>query len=549
MKRILCALFAFCLLFGICGCGGDKESGGVTPGAPWEEAKKNATVITVYVDASNLYGSYIKGSDEAYVKDAIEKKFYEDTGNAVNFNINYETHDTFSTKFGAVMTTGQWDMAISYLGQAGMDEIVLKQDVAMDLADLLDAYPNITEAIAPETMYATTTLTGEVVGLPSSIKSKQKGILIRKDYMTRVGYTEDKTEAETSGGTLKYCQTIEDFTDMLRKMKAQIPECTMPLIGNSFDIEFAITAGACGTPGYQYKSVVFNDDGSVKEVVPGWLSEGYDKVLGYEYLWQSEGLWESDNQVKTKEQRINDYSTGKGAVFCADPNILDLIDVARQVKSVNSDAQFTILGPLDAVDESGKAIEGSGAFVEVSKATDCMIINKRSTEKAEIIMEYFDWLYSDVENYELCAYGIEGEHWVDVGDGFYAYPEDKEDRYFVNPPYSGVFKFLYNDDFSYRLYNNYTDEEIGWIETVENAKTIKNPTDCMLFYNMSAAIANEYQTAENNFYMACPTKAWNASADPAVTYPEWSAIYREQAPNYIEWLTQQYKLYIAQRGE
>ena len=118
----------------------------------------------------------------------------------------------------------------------------------------------------------------------------------------------------------------------------------------------------------------------------------------------------------------------------------------------------------------------------------------------------------------------------------------------INPPYSGVFRFLYNDDISYRLYNNYTEEELGWIEKVENAKTINNPTDCMLFYNMSAAVANEYQTAENNFYMACPTKAWNASADPAVTYPEWSATYRKQAPSYIEWLTQQYKLYIAQRG-
>lgn len=546
MKKLLCAALAACMLLGLCAC---RDSGTPTPkpSGSWEEAKKNAAEITVYVDASNIYGSYIKGSDEAYVKDAIEKKFYEDTGNAVNFQVNYESHATFNTKFGGVMTTGKWDMAVSYLGQAGLDEVVLKQDVSMDLADLLDNYEHIGEAIAPEVMNATTTLTGEVVGIPSSVKSKTKGILIRKDYMTKAGYTEDKAEAAASGGKLKFCQTIDDFTDMMRKMKAEIPACTMPLIGNSYDIEFAITAGACGTPGYQYKSVIYNDDGSIDKVVPGWLSEGYDKVLGYEYLWQKEGLWEADNQVKTKEQRITDYSNGKGAIYCVDTNILELIDVARQVKAVDKSAEFTILGPLDAVDAQGKAIENSGAFVEVSKATDCMIINKRS-DKAELILAYFDWLYSDVKNYELCSYGIEGEHWVDAGEGYYAFPAGKEDRYLTNPPYSGVFKFLHNDDFAYRLFNNYTEEERGWIEKVESAKTIANPTDCMLFYNMTAAVANGYQTAENNFYLNCPTKAWNASADPAVTYPEYSAMYFTQAAEYIEWLTQQYKLYIAQRG-
>lgn len=546
MKKLLCTLLAVFMIFTISACDrGPKDPG--TGGLSWEEAKENATEITVYVDASNLYGTYVKGNAEAYVKDTIEKKFYEDTGNAVNFKVNYESHNTFTTKFGAVMTTGQWDMAVSYLGQAGLDEVVLKQEVAMDLSDLIDNYENITTAIAQDVMYATTTLTGEIVGLPSSVLSKNKAILIRKDYMTQVGYTEDKAEADASNGQLKLCQTIEDFTQMLREMKEKIPACTKPLIGNSYDIEFAITAGACGTPGYQYRSVNYNSDGSVKNVVPGWLSEGYDKVLAYEYLWQKEGLWEKDNSVISREQRITDYSNGKGAVFCDDANILDLIDVARQVKSVDEDAEFTILNPLDAVDEQGKAIENSGAFVEISKATDAMIINKRSKD-AEIILEYFDWMYSSVDNYELCAYGVKGEHWVDAGEGLYSYPADKIDRFLTSPPYSGVFKFLNNDDFAYRMFDGYTTQEKEWIEQTRNARTIKNPTDCMLFYNMTSAVAGEYQTAENNFYLACPTKAWDGSADPATTYPEWSQAYFDQTPNYIAWLTSQYKLYLAQRS-
>lgn len=548
MKKLLVLLLAVCMAFTCMACNGKgKTSTGGDQKLPWEQAKNEATEIKIYMDESNVYGSYIAGGEENIVKDAIEKKFYEDTGNAINLKIMYHTHATFGTAFGGVMSTGQWDAAVSYLGQAGLEETALNQNIAMDLSDLLYEHgEHIYEAIDEQAMYATTTLTEEIIGIPSVNKSKIKGILVRKDYMTQVGYTEDEAEAEASGGTLKYCQTIDDFTDMLRKMKNEIPGCSMPLIGNSYDIEFAILAGACGTAGYQYKSVNYNVDGSVKEVVPGWISEGYDKMLNYAYTWRKEGLWEADNDIRSTQQRISDYTNGYGAVYCVDTNILNLISVARTVKAANPNAQFTILQPLDAVDENGNAIEGSGAYAEASRTTDCLIINKRS-ENAELIIKYLDWMYSSVENYELCAYGVEGEHWVDAGEGYYSYPAGLEDRY-ANAPYSGVFALLHNDEFAYRLYSSYTEEERGWIAKVESANTIKNATDAMLFYNMPAGEAANFQLAEANIYRDCAVKTWNGSADPAVTYPVQSAGYRVQAEGYIEWLTNQYKLYMAKRS-
>ena len=550
MKKISVSIMALCMLFCAVGCG-DGGGGGGGGNQSWEEAKQTATKLTIYLDESNIYGSYIRGNDEAYVKDCIEKKFYEDTGNAVNIEIMYETHDTFGNKFGGVMSTGGWDAAVSYLGQAGLEETVLEQGVALDVSDLLFDYgEHIMEAVDQQARYATTTLTNEMIGIPSVNNTKMKTILIRKDYMTQVGYTEDKAEAEASGGALKYCQTIVDFDTMLRKMKAEIPGCDMPLIGNAYDIEFTILAGACGTAGYQYRSVNYNEDGSVKEVVPGWISEGYQEMLNYEYAWQKDGIWESDNTVKTDEQRISDFTNGKAAVYCVDPNVQNLINVARQVKStdVGKNAEFTVLAPLDAVDEQGNAIEGSGAYVEVSRTTDCLIFNRRRAATAELVVKYLDWMYSSVENYELCMYGVEGEHWVKSRDGFYTYPAGKESQFLTRPPYSGAFALLHNDELSYRLYDNYTEQELEWIEMAKNAKTIKNPTDGMLFYNMTAVIANNFKLAEANIYQDCATKAWNGTADPAITFPQQEAAYRLQAADYIQWLTQQYNLYIAQRN-
>lgn len=539
--------------FASCGKGkAPQSSESSSESISFDKAEK--TTVTIYVDASNTYGSYIKGSDESYVKDVIERKFYKDTGNAIDLNIMYQTHSTFSTVFGAVMSTGKWDAAVSYLGQAGLEETVLNQDVAMNLADILDMYgEHIQSNLGLEGMYATTLLDGQVIGIPSACKTKTKGILIRSDFMHRVGYTSEKGHSDNLGavtdaadGKLKTLSTIDDFTDMMRRLKVQ-GICSMPLIGNSFDIEFTITAGACGTLGYQYKSVNYNTDGSVKEVVPGWISENYDKVLGYEYLWESEGLWEADNMTKSKEQRITDYSNGKGAVFCVDPNVLDLIDVARQVKSVDANAQFEVLYPLNGVDSSGKEIEGSGAYAEMSRTVDCLIVNKRS-KNGGMIVKYLDWVNSSKENYELCAYGIKNEHWIDSGEGYYAYPEGKENKYITNPPYSGVFALLHNDEISYRLYDKYSAEEKSWINIVETSKTLKNPTDGMLLYNMPALVSTNFSTAENAFYLNCATKAWTATADPARTFPVYSASYRSQAPDYIQWLTEQYKLYKAMRS-
>ena len=119
MKKSVVLSLAVCMTLvcaAACGERTPSSSGSSTTSesrVPWETAKANAKKITIYLDESNVYGSYIQGSEEAYVKNAIEKKFYEDTGNAVNIEILYCTHETFSNSFSGVMTTGRWDAAVS----------------------------------------------------------------------------------------------------------------------------------------------------------------------------------------------------------------------------------------------------------------------------------------------------------------------------------------------------------------------------------------------------------------------------------------------------
>lgn len=250
MKKSVVLSLAVCMTLVCAAACGERtpSSGGSSTTSesrvPWETAKANAKKITIYLDESNVYGSYIQGSEEAYVKNAIEKKFYEDTGNAVNIEILYCTHETFSNSFSGVMTTGRWDAAVSYLGQAGLEETVLNQDVAMDISDLVSCLRRpYFRADGSGGLLCRYDAHRRGDRGPFGGKTKTRGLLARKDYMTRVGYTESAEEAAASGGSLKLCKTIDDFNDMLVKMKAQIPECTTPLIGNSYDLEFTVLAG------------------------------------------------------------------------------------------------------------------------------------------------------------------------------------------------------------------------------------------------------------------------------------------------------------------
>ena len=404
MRKTIFTFLILCLLFLVVGCNNtttakntttvdnnnsDNSSSTTKAGAykTWAEAKANRVEITIYVDESNVYGPYVKGVDENVVEEAIERKFWEDTGLAIKLNILYESHSTFSTTFGAVMAASSWDACVSYLGQAGIEETILNQDVTLDLTSMLRQYgSHILSNLGEDSLNAVTSYSDTIIGVPSQNLTKQKAVLVRKDYMRQVGYTESKAEAEASNGTLIWCRTIKDFDTMIRKMKAEIPQCTTPLSGSVYDMEFTLLAGCMDSTGYQYRSINYNQDGSIKEVVPGWISENYGKVLKQEYTWVTDGIWEADNMTISANARLSNFSAGKSAVYFADPTITNLIDIARRCKEIDNTAEFTILDPLDAVDESGNAIENSGAFVEVSKNTDCILFNKRS-KKAPLLVQ------------------------------------------------------------------------------------------------------------------------------------------------------------------
>ena len=169
-------------------------------------------------------------------------------------------------------------------------------------------------------------------------------------------------------------------------------------------------------------------------------------------------------------------------------------------------------------------------------ATFAAAILKNSTN-AVTILKFLNWVYKDADNYNLCRLGIEGEHWVDNGDGTYSYPEGKED-YLTSPPYSGILTLVENQRISNLVYDGYTEDEKSWIELAATPEYyIENDLiDYILPKNETYAAQ-----AQNNMYEAVVVKAWTGQADPSLTFHDAIMSYGSRGKDHVEYQATAYK--------
>ncbi len=531
IRKFLTFLLCMLLAAGIfAGCGGDRPNSGDT-GNEGNTGTGETKRLTVYLS------DYIACSEDDAVKATIENKFAKDTGIKINLNFKLFAMGDFNSKFGQQISRDTWDAAVSYIGHAGINGLVIDTGAATDLKDLLPLYgENILKAVDDSALKATSYADGSLMAIPSVNNGKTHGVLIRKDWMDKVGYTTDPTDTSK-----KLLKTLDDFTDMLKKFDTDIDDCDIPLRGLPFDVEDYITLGASGAVGYSTSTVTYNDDGTVKEVAPGAIDPNYKTALTYMQKWISGGLWEKDNRTIPTSTREGAWISGTCGVYCANPEITDLIRLARLCKQECPEAEFCIMPPLEGKNADGETVKG---YKETSSHVDGLVINKKS-KNVDLVLKYLDWVYSSKENYELCKYGIKGEHWIDKGKGLYGYPEDKVDEYMAKPPYSGCFAMLENITLSDKILDVYTDEELGWIEYIKNAPSYKSPVLDMLFPAIPSREASAFQGAENTFFEQVIAKSWIGDPMGPVTFDAQAKAYRTAAASYITWLTNEYKLLAA----
>ena len=312
------------------------------------------------------------------------------------------------------------------------------------------------------------------------------------------------------------------------------------ITGAPWDLEKVLTLGAYGDSGY-FTYTTRTDSAGNEQVVPGFVTEEYQKVLKKEYDWAKAGITSDESEIILLEQGETNFVAGKTGVFVLDPTVQHLIKVARRCKEIDESAEFTVLGALP--ETSGSAKRG---FMKNTPATFAACILKTSQNAAEII-KFINWVYSSEDNYNLCRYGIEGKHWVDNGDGTYSYSDES---YVTNPPYSGILTLVENQNVSNLTYKGYSDEEKEWIATAADPSNyIENDLINYMWPTAPTDVLNSYTQQKNTIYGRV-SEAWSGRVDPSAGFAsDVSAYLLGGGKAYQEFLTQQYDLMKLRRSE
>ena len=564
---IAASVLAMGVGFGACAGNTDDP---VNPGGGSGERPLGKT-ISIYTGGSSEF-TWTAGSEEERVLDYVEQKYYDETGVSLDFQISH-LGENMRSKLGTALSSGGVDVIVSHTrGGVGVDDYLIEQNAYFNInTRLRTRAKNLLKYIEGDPLWSMTTSNNEVVGIPSAINPYKFGILVRKDRMEKAGYTDDAAKtSEICPATNKnyiLVDNLEDFADMCVAMNALEGAGAYAVSGAVWDVEKALTLGAFADSGYFTSTLKKGSELGLSDaenankdlVVTGYGTKEYEAVTQIEYEWVQKGILNPKMNGVLLEEAETEFIAGKTSVFVEDPTVQHLIQVARKTKAEDSSAEFTVLPALRAYrdeskcpqetrkDKNGNEItRAKKGFMRNTSAVFAACFSKNS-KNVDDVLKFLNWVFENENNYNLCRYGIEGEHWVNNGDGTYSYPEGKE-SYLTNPPYSGILTLVENQNISNLTYTGYTADELHWINDVagDADNYVQNEVIDYLFVLKDDAKAQS-NTAGSNMY-AHLVQAWNGTKSPDTFFETDRMGYLSASSAVRKQMTDQYLL-IKQRKE
>ena len=553
MKKIICLLLIMLITTSFTGC---KQNTGMVG---------DSYLLTIYRARSS---GMADGVDDAKVTEALENKFYKDTGTKIKLVMKMYTNTDLVNQVDVNYSNKNQSMeaVIHYMSEdAGSAIIKYARDYnfsAKDLSQYVEQYgQNILAKIKENDIghYAERSgyfnIEGEYYlnALTSHEKEGGFGILIRKDYMEKVknitGLNPDDYDINNES-----CKnmTVEEFDTLMRAIKQNITGIQYPVSGFAWDLARTI-GSAYGVDGMNYG---FNEE---DKFVPTQFTTDFDRYLDLMYQWNKDGIWEKDNISMTDELRRTNFISGLSATFMSYSIPEQIILINRTFKEANSNGELMVLSPLASSDREGNPVlDDNGDRVvngslKTARAWMGMIVPYRA-KNTDVLIKFLDWMYSDVENYELAKYGIKGEHWIDgedktIGDKTlktWAYPDAKADQFLNKPPYSGMWELLPNINVSDRISAHYNTEESNWYYNLYyNVPNFSNKTEGLWVPSPSRDLAVQAAEIDGEYVASIRGKAWaGILGEGGKTPVEILATYKESCYNdfdeYFNFLNENY---------
>lgn len=386
---LLCLVFVVSLL-AACSSGSKPEQGTSSSSTSPQSTPQPKETKPPELVKLKLYspGVTARGSDDALLTSEIQKKVVQDIG--INLDMTFESsaYDQVINKVNLLMASGDLDAFNVPWGYQA--DWVTKPDLLLPLDDLLNQYGTHLKALFPENVWNVTKINGKIMGIPvPSPVGSWVVPWIRKDLLDKAG--------------LPVPKTIDEFENVLRAFK-KLDSSLIPL--------------ATDDPGWLYSDFggvalpvkQTDDSGNLLPNVGNFYYQTLDFKNYMETLqrWYKDGLLNKELYTWNHTKNYEAMTKGKvgavvsGAWLQNEFDVLNGVDPKNPPKDPNIKQQWVIVDQL--VSKTGQPTVMGGApdrFVGVLK----------SSKHAKEVIQFLDWMATDVKNMILTDSGIEGKHY------------------------------------------------------------------------------------------------------------------------------------------
>lgn len=428
LTRTCLVLIAFMMMATIsAGCGSTLPDGEVPAGAGSVATRGDGDLEPMDVNLF-LWG------DKPNQLDEVMTKFNEDTKETLNLNINFKwmPQGDYPNNIKLKLSAGQEvDMCFD-APWMNMNTFILQgnyQDLTPWFSN--SEYPGLEKSF--DEVYLSNNLMGEngdkVYGIPLTQSFGGAGmVFLRGDLREKYGVAPvtDQTTFEA------YLQAIADnepsMIPYVMKNDGSYGAASILDVQNPENAIGRVEAGLWDTelaPGIT-ATLLIKDYTIVDTVISGEPNAAYAKFPApYNQAdhssqlkvreWYEKGYIEKD--VITRSDVEGTFTAGKAASFYWDAAQYNMVVSGLNQSVPGAKLEIWDPDPLSAQNFVGmkKGAYTAWNFICIPVTTP--------KDKTERIMMFFDWMFSSVENHDLIEWGIEGKHFLAVGEDEYAYPE------------------------------------------------------------------------------------------------------------------------------
>ncbi|MGI5894956.1 MAG: extracellular solute-binding protein [Candidatus Merdivicinus sp.] len=338
-----------------------------------------------------------------------------------NIKVNWELlpATSYKERFTVIMASNELP-DLMHLSDMTLFTDCMDNGIIAPIQDALEGKENIAKYTDPSSMLMVTSEDGSIYGVPRNSVPRADGLIVRKDWMDKVGF--DFPE----DGIL----TIDEFTELNRAFAEDDPD------GNGKKDTYGLTMRSTGgvlmppprvlTAFGSWDGFEIAPEGSeYKYMIPKYSKTDPSFVESLKYmnmLWTKGYIdpnWPA-NDGNSYMDRFQSGACGISACFGG------WIGQWREIMLPNfPDVEFAYIYSIEGPDGNVKSRSTFGSNIY---GVWCVSVN--AEDKAEAVMRYFDTLLSD-EGWDYLMNGVEGIHYnVENGKKVYteAYQKLNTDR-------------------------------------------------------------------------------------------------------------------------